>query len=268
LQIYKVQMNRRILILLVIIFSLVSLEGMSQKWKMRRYEAIGGIGTTHYFGTIGGSADPNNFFGLKDLDILGTRPSFYGGVRYKIRPNMAVRVNYIVGFIHRDDANSVNAARNIAFTSRIMEPSAQFEYSIISEEQRYKSAALFNKRGMVNNFSRINFYIFAGAGGVFAKVKPLKDLENKASYDPANLKSAGLAIPAGGGIKFVLSSNFSFGFELGGRYTTCKYLDAYHPPAAKAKDLYYFGLFNVVYRVRTSRTGAPILFKRTTTGMF
>jgi len=261
-------MSRQIPIILIIIFSLVSLEGMSQKWKLRRYEALAGVGTTHYFGTIGGSADETNLFGLKDIDLLGTRPSFYGGIRYKIRPNMAARVNFIYGYIHGDDAGSRNEERNAAFTSRIMEPSAQFEYSIISEEQKHRSAALFNKRGMVNNYSRINFYIFAGVGGVFAKVTPLKDLENHADFDPAMLKSTGLAIPAGGGLKYVLSSDLSIGFEFGGRYTTSKYLDGLHTRTAKAPDMYYFALFNVVYRVKTSRTGAPIIFRRTTSGMF
>ena len=261
-------MSRRIPVILVVIFSLVSMNGMSQKWKLRRYEALGGIGTTHYFGTIGGSADENNLYGLKDIDILGTRPSFYAGIRYKIRPDMAVRVNYIYGFIHGDDANSKNAGRHAAFTSRIMEPSVQFEYSIISEEQKYRSAALFNKRGMVNNYSKINFYIFAGAGAVFAKVHPLDSLESHPDYDPAKLKTAGLAIPAGGGIKYVINSDLSIGFEFGGRFTTSKYLDGLHTRFAKAPDLYYFALFNVVYRVRTSRRGAPILFKRTASGMF
>ena len=121
---------------------------------------------------------------------------------------------------------------------------------------------------MVSVDSRINFYIFAGVGGVFARVTPLKDLENHPDYDPAKLKSAGLAIPAGGGLKFVLSSDLSVGFEFGGRFTTNKYLDGLHTRFAKAPDMYYFALFNVVYRVRTSRTGAPIIFKRTATGMF
>jgi opacity protein-like surface antigen len=149
-----------------------------------------------------------------------------------------------------------------------MEPSAQFEYSIISEEQKYRSAALFNKRGMVNNYSRINFYIFAGVGGVMAHVTPLKDLENHRDFDPAKLSTAGLAIPVGGGLKYVLSSDLSIGFEFGGRYTTNKYLDGLHTRTAKAPDMYYFALFNLVYRVKTSRTGAPILFKKTVSGMF
>jgi len=51
----------------------VTSDGMGQKWKLRRYEALVGVGSTNYFGTIGGSADPENLFGLKDLDIKDSR---------------------------------------------------------------------------------------------------------------------------------------------------------------------------------------------------
>ena len=261
-------MNRHFPVLMVLILALLSMDGMSQKWKLRRYEALAGVGTTHYFGTIGGSAEQSNLFGLKDIDITSTRPSFYGGIRYKLRDNVAVRGNFLYGFIHGDDAGSKNVERNAVFNSTIMEPSLQLEISLISEEQKHRSAALFNKRGMVNNFSRINLYGFGGLGGVFTNVKPLNDLEKHASYDPVNLKNNGLVILGGGGLKYVLSSDLSLGFEFGARYTTSKYLDGLHPLTAKAPDMYYFALFNVVYRVRTSRTGAPILFRRTPGGMF
>ncbi len=261
-------MKRCIPVILVLFFAMLASDGMSQKWKLRRYEGLIGIGSTNYFGTIGGSADPENLFGLKDLDIRGTRPSFYAGARYKIRQNWSVKAGFIYGFIAGSDVNSLNEARNAAFSATLFEPSAHIEYSIISEEQRHRTEALFNKRGMVNNYSRINLYIFAGVGGVFTNVTPKEDLEAHVDYDPSKLKSSGLAIPVGGGIKYVLSSDFSVGFEFGGRYATSKYLDGLHTSSAKYPDMYYFGLFNLVYRVKTGRNGAPIIFRRAPSGMF
>src|SRR4030043_2263332 len=120
---------RKIIVLVFLVFFLFS-GGYAQKWKLRRYEAIVGIGTAHYFGDIGGSADKNNLFGIKDIELFNTRPSFYLGVRYKIRNNMAVKANFIFGFLKGDDAGSRNNERNCAVTSKIFEPSAQFEYSI------------------------------------------------------------------------------------------------------------------------------------------
>src|SRR4030042_3871614 len=161
-------MNLRNILILILLLSFSISEGYAQKWKLRRYEAVAGIGTAHYFGDIGGTADKNNLFGIKDIELFNTRPSFYLGVRYKIRNNMAVKANFIFGFLKGDDAGSKNNERNCAFTSKIFEPSAQFEFSIISEEQKYRTNAMFNKRGMINNYSHYNIYAFVGIGGVFA----------------------------------------------------------------------------------------------------
>ena len=172
---------------------------------------------------------------------------------------MAVKTNFIFGFLKGDDEGSKNNERNCAFTSKIFEPSAQFEFSIISEEQKYRTNAMFNKRGMINNYSHYNIYAFAGVGGVFGWVKPLKELEDK--YDPKT--EVGLVFPIGIGAKYVMSSNLSIGLEFGGRLTTEDYLDGYsHPVYSHANEVYYFAVFNAIYRVKTSRRGLPVIGKR------
>ena len=255
---------RNILILILLIIFSVS-EGYSQKWKLRRYEAIAGVGTAHYFGDIGGSADKNNLFGIKDIELFNTRPSAYLGIRYKVRNNMAVKANFIFGFLKGDDEGSYPESaynRHASFTSTIFEPSAQFEFSIISEEQKYRTNAMFNKRGMINNYSHYNLYAFAGVGCVFGWPKLEGELISY-QYDPKT--EFGLAFPIGLGWKYVLSSNLSIGIEFGGRLTTTDYLDGYHiPKASKANDIYYFAVFNAIYRVKTSRRGLPIIGRRRT----
>jgi hypothetical protein len=252
-------MNFRNIVILILLMSLSFSDGYSQKWKLRRYEAVAGVGTAHYFGDIGGTADKNNLFGIKDIELFNTRPSVYLGARYKIRYNMAVKANFIFGFLKGDDEGSKNNDRNLAFYAEIFEPSAQFEYSIISEEQKYRTNAMFNKRGMINNYSHYNFYAFAGVGGIFGWPKPQKELVDK--YDPGT--EFGLAFPIGLGLKYVLSSNLSIGVEFGGRLTTTDWLDGYHREKfSKANDVYYFAVFNAIYRVKTSRRGFPILGKR------
>jgi len=252
-------MRLRYIIVLVLGLLLSISAGYTQKWKLKRYEAIAGIGTAHYFGDIGGTADENNLFGLKDIEIFKTRPSLYLGVRYKIRQNMAVKANFIFGFISGDDEGSKNNERNFAFSSKIFEPSAQFEYSIISEEQKFRTTAMFNKRGMVNNYSQFNVYGFAGLGAVMAFPKAKKDLADR--YDPDHPK-AGLAFPMGIGVKYVFSADLSIGLEFGGRFTTTDYLDGYTSAYSKANDVYYFAVFNAVYRVKTSRRGFPVIGRR------
>lgn len=253
---------RKFIILILAIFFFVS-GGYAQKWKLRRYEAVAGIGTAHYFGDIGGAADENNLFGIKDIELFNTRPSFYLGIRYKLRHNMSIKTNFILGFLKGDDEGTYHEFVNNRycwFNSTIFEPSAQYEFSIISEEQKYRTNAMFNKRGMINNYSHYNIYAFAGVGGVFA----WPDLHDYyESYYPEPGTKFGLAFPIGLGMKYVMSSNLSIGFEFGGRFTTTDLLDNYHVEhASKANDIYYFAVFNAIYRVKTSRRGLPVLGKR------
>jgi hypothetical protein len=258
-------MNFRNIAIFILLLSVSVTEGNSQKWKLRRYEAIAGIGTAHYFGDIGGAADENNLFGIKDIELFNTRPSVMVGARYKIRHNMAVKANFIFGFLKGDDTGSKNNDRDLAFNAMIFEPSAQFEYSIISEEHKYRTTAMFNKRGMINNYSHYNIYAFAGVGGIFGWPKPQKELEDR--YEPG--MEMGLAFPLGLGLKYVLSSSLSIGAEFGGRLTTTDWLDGYAPDKiypgtdfSKANDIYYFVDFNVIYRVKTSRKGLPVFGNR------
>jgi hypothetical protein len=259
---------RKIVILIFPMFFMIS-GGYSQKWKLRRYEGIVGIGTAHYFGDLGGTPDKNNLFGIKDIELFNTRPSFYFAARYKIRQNMAVKANFVFGFLKGDDDKGRNIERNAAFSSMIFEPSAQFEFSIISEEQRFRTNAMFNKRGMINNYSHYNLYAFAGVGGVFGWVKPKKNLVNYDNRYGIDKSPAGFAFPIGLGFKYVLSANLSIGAEFGGRITTTDWLDGYAPNIiypygtfSHAQDIYYFADFNVIYRIKTSRRGLPMFGKR------
>ncbi|MFC2115245.1 DUF6089 family protein [Bacteroidota bacterium] len=254
-------MAKRILAYTVLILLFIPHPGQAQKWKLRRYEGLFGVGFCNYFGDIGGTASANNWFGIKDISIKSTRPSFYFGARYKIRPNIAVKMNLMYGFISGDDEGGKNNDRGFKFSTMMFEPSFQAEYSLISEEQRRRSSALFNKRGMMNNYSQINLYLYAGIGGAFFRPKVNDAMELSVNYDPDHSRM-GIVFPAGVGVKYVLSSKWSLGAEFGVRWTTTDYLDAYTSSWSKANDLYYFGNVHAVYRIRTSRRGAPMLFSR------
>ncbi len=231
----------------------------AQRWKLRRYEGIFGVGFSSYFGDIGGSASTDNWFGVKDVSIKSTRPSFYLGARYKIRENVSVKLNLSYGFISGNDVGSKNESRGFSFYTQLFEPGVQAEYSIVSEEQRTRSNALFNKRGMLNNYSQINLYLYAGIGAVVGWTKPNDAIMASVNYDPDYSRS-GMIFPAGIGFKYVLSDTWSLGAEFGVRWTTTDHLDAYTSPWSKANDLYYVGIINGIYRIKTSRTGVPILF--------
>ena len=255
-------MAKRIIPYIILILFCIPHSVEAQKWKLRRYEGLFGVGICNYFGDIGGSGSSENLFGLKDLSIKSTRPSFYLGARYKIRPNIAVKMNLMYGFISGDDAGGKNNDRGFKFTSSMFEPSFQAEYSLISEEQRKRSSALFNKKGMMNNYSQINLYLYAGIGGVFFNPFNVNQaMLDSPNYDPDHSRM-GIVFPAGMGIKYVVSQKWSVGAEFGVRWTTTDFLDAYTSAWSKANDLYYFGHVHGIYRIKTSRTGYPILFTR------
>jgi len=234
----------------------------AQSWRINRYEGTFGLGTTNFFGDIGGTEDFNNAAGFKDIQLRFTRPSFAFGARYKLNGTMAVKLNLILAFTAANDDDARNEKRNFAFSSTIFESSFQFEYYIISEKTRI-SSALFNRRGMINNFSEINAYLFVGLGSVLFDPKPK---ENFKLYFEDNFSNLGLVFPVGFGLKYPIDSNWSFGFEFGRRFTTTDYIDGYDGHLkgyiSEHKDIYYFGVVNAIYKIRANRKGLPMLRRR------
>jgi hypothetical protein len=245
-----------------LILMTIPLSALAQKWKLTRYEAIIGIGTTNYFGDIGGSADKNSWFGIKDISLLRTRASLYAAARYKIEHDKAIKLSVTFGWLNGTDKGSKNASRNYSFNSFISEQTLQFEYSFLAEDRRRYSFALFNRRGMMNNYSKINVYGFLGVGGLFCipsfkgiLVNPESEIVQKTSFYTG-------VIPAGIGLKLIYNNRYALGFEFGGRYVFSDVIDGLTSSYSKAKDIYYFGVFNLVYRIKTDRKGRPIIFRR------
>lgn len=241
---------------------IVAASGFSQKWKLTRYEAIVGIGSANFFGDVGGVPPKENWFGLKDISLFTTRPSIYLGARYKIEQDKAVKLNIIFAWFNRKDNPNVNyqSIRNYSFNTFVSEQSVQFEYSFINEDQRKFSFALFNRRGMINNFSKINFYGFAGLGGLLF-IPSLKGNSNSSYETIKTTTGYTVVIPVGLGLKLIYNNKYSFGFEFGGRYALSDYLDGLTTKFSSYNDVYYFGIFNVVYRLKTTRKGYPIIFR-------
>jgi hypothetical protein len=254
-------MLKRILTYMMVIMFMLPGGLHAQRWKLRRYEAVFGAGFNSYFGDIGGAATAKNFFGIKDISIKSTRPSLYVGARYKIRDDVSVKLNFNYGFISGNDEGSKNNDRGFKFSSQILEPSVQAEYSVIREESRTSSNALFNKRGMINNYSQISLYLYAGIGAVKFIPKPNDAMMSSVNYDPDH-STFGIVFPTGLGLKYVLNQSWSVGLEFGARWTLTDMLDAYTSPYSKANDLYYFGVINGIFRIKTSREGYPLFGRR------
>ncbi len=252
-------MRKTLTIILIILYSI---PGFTQKWKLTRYEAIIGIGTTNFFGDIGGYPNASDWYGIRDINILRTRPSIYLGARYKIKQDEAVKFNLILAWFNGKDNPSVNyqSIRKYSFNTFALEQSLQYEYSFIKEDQRRFSFALFNRRGMINNYSKINVYGFAGLGGLLY----IPDFKGTLQYPKMETvkSSVGytMVFPVGLGVKLIYSNKYAFGFEFGGRYILSDYVDGLSTQYSHHNDVYYFGVFNMVYRIKTSRRGYPMIF--------
>ncbi len=266
-------MNRNHLLLLLISLT-ISTSVDAQRWKLRRYEAIVGVGTTTVYGDIGGTADESNLFGLKDIRITDVRPSFRLGIRYKLEEDMSLKMNFIYGRGYSTDDESRNDDRNLGFRTGIFETSIQYEYYLLKEDRRLKSAAVFNRRGMINNYAKTALYVFAGAGGIAFKPQFLEEpseawsLWNSTMEDRHEVlqETAFSGVLLGGlGLKYTLDSKYSLGFELGYRYSFTDLLDgisAYNPPFNNEhNDVYYFSSISLIYKVRTDRRGRPVIFR-------
>lgn len=212
-----------------------------QRWKRTRWDVQFGIGTSQFFGDLGGgSKDAAHFFGVRDLDFASTRPMLKVGAQYKILETFSAKTSFTWGMIHADDAQAGSEGRrrrNLHFRSPLFELAFQAKYFFIKEKIGSRYAI---SRGGLSNL--INAYIFAGIGGIHFNPKAslngewyelqplgtegqgLKDEDGNFAVGP-KYSLFELAFPVGIGAKYTLSTRWSIGFEIGARYTTTDYLD-------------------------------------------
>ena len=248
-------------IFLPAILSFLALSSFGQQWKMLRYEAALGLGSTNVYGDLGGAPNATNLLFIKDITFRNTRPSIYTALLYKLDPKMALKFNFVYGYSRNEDFNnSRNEGREFISITNLIEASAQYEFYFLQEERRLKSAAMFNRRGMVNNYSTIGAYVFAGAGGVVY----WSDLDVERRPIDTYKPEAGitLALPIGVGIKYVLSDQWMLGWELGYRHTISDFLDGIQTPWSNNTDVYWISTLNLSYRIPTSRRGIPIFMDK------
>ncbi len=96
------------------------------------FELFGGVGTSHYFGDIGGAGSRwDGFFdkidSFRDFDPLETRISTTIGARYLLNRTFAVSGRLSPIWLSGNDAGSFNAKRGYYFNSFLTELSGQAE---------------------------------------------------------------------------------------------------------------------------------------------
>ncbi len=248
--------KRYIFLLLILVF--IATAGYGQRWKLQRYELTLGLGVANYFGDVGGSMDDNNWLGLKDLEINNSKPAYSLRMLYWYRENIATKLNFTYGKLQGSDANSKLENRNMNFQTSIFETSFQVNYRFFKSDRVYRSGTIFNRRGMLNNFSTFQSYAFTSLGAVFFNTEGIPDHILAQRPDDVNLdKRMALIAPVGIGMVYVLNANWQIGLEFGGRFTLTDYLDGFKTQWSKANDVYSLTLLQVTYRIKTKRNGFP-----------
>jgi hypothetical protein len=230
----------RKLFLLSILLLFCSIQVQAQRKKSRfldRCESIYGLGFANFLGELGG-ADQFGTNGLKDLEIVLTRPAVHLGFRYRRSPVISYKFNLIYGFVAGRDSltrETFRSNRNLSFRSPILETSLQLEVSILqvkSTRSRYKLQGVRGKSGI-----DVNVYMFAGIGGFYFNPKA-KYGGRWWALQPLGTEGQGIAasrtkyrrfqacFPVGFGFRVPLQDkNWTLGFEYGMRITTTDYID-------------------------------------------
>lgn len=247
---------------LIIISAVLLLPVNSQQWQLKRVEASFGIGTANVYGDLGGSSSESKMKFITDITFRNTRPSIYGGIRYRIKPAYSVKLAFNYGYSKTSDyEGSRNEGRGFSSVTQLFEVSGNFEYYFLPEFRRLRSAAMFNRRGMINDYSFFGAYAFIGIGATMYWPKITVD-ETRPGDEYKNNMGITASLPIGLGIKYIISDKWIFGYELGYRLTPSDFMDGFKPPSSKWPDSYWMSSFNLNYRIPTSRRGLPIFLDR------
>jgi Domain of unknown function (DUF6089) len=247
---------KRTLVVIILLCMVAHIAISQELWRRQRYEALASIGTTQFFGDVGGFSKSEDILGLKDISFLQTRFNFTLGLKYKILSDLNIRLNLAYGMLHATDARGSNEHRGFEANTSIFEPSLLAEYYFI--KSKLGESYLFSSGQRLragNLFSSLEFYVFTGLGGLSFNVN------RNAALAAKGLTNSGFTgvIPVGLGVNLLFKPEYNLGLELGGRYSFSDYLDAYTSPSqqSNSNDVYYFLNVTFTYKINTSANGLP-----------
>jgi hypothetical protein len=241
------------LLLGCLFFCLLAPFSGGQTSKKKRYEAVLGFGPSQFFGDIGGFSRSSNVGGLRDISIPQTRFDLNLSLKYRISQRINARISLTYGFLYATDARGSNSDRGFEASASIFEPAFIGEFYFIRNQSENNFLFAEGKRTLFGIFEALDFYTFAGFGGLNYSVRGNKKLV----YAGMNSGGFTAVIPVGLGSTLVFSPNFDFGVEIGGRYSFSDYLDGYAPEYSNSNDVYGFLNFTITYKFKTGSNGLP-----------
>lgn len=188
-----------------------------------------------HLGIFGGLANYEGDLVDKPFAAKQTNGSLGLSLNYELTDKLMLRGGYTFARINGADAYSKDPAlraRNLSFETAISEFSLMVEYYMNDLYDRKYSPYIFGGLAVYH----FNPYTYDSANNrVF--LKPLStEGEGLAGY-PKPYSLTQLAIPFGGGLKFVITNNIRLGIELGMRKLFTDYLDDVSTNYADQADL-------------------------------
>ncbi|MFM7021609.1 MAG: DUF6089 family protein [Flavobacteriales bacterium] len=206
------------------------------QWKRLRYEVTFGLGIANFLGDLGGANNIGTDY-FADLEINTTRPAVNLGMRYKLDPRQAVKVDFTWGMIAGDDRLTAWQNRNnrlLQFRSHILEFGARYEFMAIKERvgHRYRLRGIKGQKHL-----ELYPYGFIGIAGFYFNPQGLNQDGTWRSLRTLHTEGQTListrkeysqfqfAIPMGVGFKYAIDKQWLVGVEYGMRKTFTDYID-------------------------------------------
>jgi hypothetical protein len=244
----------------IILFCMIALRAMSQElWHRQRIEFVAGLGTTQFFGDVGGFSKNSDILGFKDISFKQTRFNFELGMKYRILRDLNIRLNLASGMLNATDARGSNELRGFEAKTTILEPSVLAEYYFIKSKLGESYLFSEGRNGSSGSlFSSLEFYLFTGVGGL------LFNVNRNAKLAAVGMTNNGFTevIPVGLGVNLLFNPEYNLGVEIGGRYSFSDYLDAYTSQHSSSNDVYYFLNVTFTYKIKTNDKGLPAFLSK------
>ena len=252
-------MKNKLWIPIIALLLFTSVDSFGQRWKLRRYELDIYVGAVAFHGDIGKANQPlANMFN-------GVRPSFGVTPRFMISQNIAVALDLAYCMYGGKDDEVSSHGRYYSFNSNAFVHGIRGEYYILGTKAPFFSGAVYNKRGMVNNYNKLYLYIYGGVSGILSK-STVKDLNNggeeplgNPGYNNNAVYSA--VFPVGAGLKFSIDPRWSVGLEMGYAFSLSDEIDGYASEWSEYNDSYYTISVKGIYKIRNDKNGRPVFKK-------
>lgn len=252
-------MMKKLLIPLIALLLFTSVDSFGQRWRLRRYEVDAYVAAITMHGDIGKANE--NFANM----FNGVRPSVGITPRFFLAERVSVALDLAWAMYGGTDDPESSHGRYYSFNSNAFVHGLRGEFYILGTEKRMFSGAVYNRKGMVNNYNKLYLYGYGGVSGILSKSK-VKDLNNDGEEpinNPGYNNNAvySVVFPLGLGAKFSLDPRWSIGAELGYSFSLSDELDGYASEWSEYNDSYYNISVKAIYKIRSDKNGRPIFKK-------